>query len=187
MSDTTITPEERARLRAIAAKPNHLSHRDGIHAALNNLLDALEQAEARAEKAEAEHTRLTKIVDFMAQQMADVYSTDEDGRYTNRIRLTKRLCVKAEVGHFCLHAIRHLTATLLAKEGVPMKDIQAILRHKRLATTENYIARMMPRENVLEGVLVKRERPETLQRFEPEKSEVPHGGPQFETPSVKLQ
>jgi len=45
----------------------------------------------------------------------------------------------------------------------------------------------MPRENVLECVLVKRERPETLQRFEPGKSEVPHGGPQFETPSVKLQ
>ena len=107
--------------------------------------------------------------------------------YTNRIRLTRRLCVKAEVEHFCLHAIRHLTATLLAKEGIPMKDIQAILRHKRLATTENYIARMMPRENVLESVLVKRERPETLQRFEPEKSEVPHGGPQFKASSVKLQ
>lgn len=60
MSDTTtITPEERARLRAIAAKPNHLSHRDGIHAALNNLLDALEQAEARADELE---TYIAKLV-----------------------------------------------------------------------------------------------------------------------------
>ncbi|WP_407844607.1 tyrosine-type recombinase/integrase [Desulfovibrio falkowii] len=89
--------------------------------------------------------------------------------------------------HFCLHAIRHLTATLLAKDGVPMKDIQAILRHKRLATTENYIARMLPRENVLESVLVKTERLETQQRPEPQKSEVPHGSPHFESSSVKLQ
>lgn len=107
--------------------------------------------------------------------------------YTNRIRLTRRLCVRAGVGHFCLHAIRHLTATLLAKDGVPMKDIQAILRHKRLATTENYIARMLPRENVLESVLVKTERLETQQRPEPQKSEVPHGSPHFESSSVKLQ
>ena len=35
----------------------------------------------RAEKADANVARLTKMVDFMAQQMADVYSTDEDGRY----------------------------------------------------------------------------------------------------------
>lgn len=48
-----------------------------------------------------------------------------------------------------------------------MKEIQAILRRKRLAMTENYIARMLPRENVLESILVKTERPETQQRFEP--------------------
>lgn len=50
----TITPEERERIRAIAARRNYLSHRDGIHDKMNNLLDALEAVEARAEKAEAE-------------------------------------------------------------------------------------------------------------------------------------
>ncbi len=35
----------------------------------------------KAQKAEANVARLTKMVDFMAQQMADVYSTDEDCRY----------------------------------------------------------------------------------------------------------
>lgn len=64
MSDTTITPEERRLLR---------SGGYGDHERLR-LLDALEQAEG-------ENARLAKMVDFMAQQMADVYSTDEDGRY----------------------------------------------------------------------------------------------------------
>lgn len=67
------------------------------------------------------------------------------------------------------------------------KDIKAILRHKGSATTENYIARMFPRENVFESALVKTERLETQQRFEPKKSEVPHGSPHFEWSSVKLQ
>ncbi|CAK7035550.1 MAG: hypothetical protein DESF_01491 [Desulfovibrio sp.] len=67
------------------------------------------------------------------------------------------------------------------------KDIQAILRHKGPATTENYIARMFPRENVFESALVKTERLETQLRFEPQKSEVPHGSPHFEWSSVKLQ
>ena len=45
-------------------------------------LDAVQGLLAEKQKAEAESVRLTKMVDFMAQQMADVYSTDEDGRYT---------------------------------------------------------------------------------------------------------
>lgn len=64
-----------------------------------DLVEALESAEAIAKdnsealtaaymsgkydgRKEAEAiARLAKMVDFMAQQMADVYSTDEDGRY----------------------------------------------------------------------------------------------------------
>ena len=37
------------------------------------------------------------------------------------------------------HAIRHLTASILGKNNVPLVDIQAILRHQRLSTTEKYI------------------------------------------------
>lgn len=70
MSDTiTITPEERARLRAIAAKPNHLSHREGIHAALNNLLNALEQSEARAERAESAQLHLCQWLSDIAVEL----------------------------------------------------------------------------------------------------------------------
>lgn len=53
MSDTTtITPEERARIREIAAERNLLSFRVGIHDALDNLLTALEAAEAALLKEE---------------------------------------------------------------------------------------------------------------------------------------
>jgi len=62
--------------------------------------------------------------------------------YLFRQRWMSRLCAKAKVKPFCLHAIRHLTASILAKANVPMIDIQAILRHKNLATTERYIRRL---------------------------------------------
>lgn len=79
MSDsTTITPEERARLRAIAAKPNHLSHRDGIHAALNNLLNALEHAEARAEKAEKELAGADAEITELRDELEDSRGTEKD-------------------------------------------------------------------------------------------------------------
>ena len=62
--------------------------------------------------------------------------------YTVRIHWMRRLCARAEVKRFGLHAIRHLTASLLAKANVPMIDIKTILRHKNLATTERYIQRL---------------------------------------------
>jgi integrase len=102
-----------------------------------------------------------------------------DGRpYTSRQNLVKRLCKKSCVPHFSLHGIRHLTASILAREGVPLFKIGAILRHKSLATTEEYIARIFPLENVLEGVLGEWKRPAY---------EGPHRGPHSEFVTKKLQ
>jgi integrase len=52
------------------------------------------------------------------------------------------LCKRAGVKAFGLHAIRHLTASILAREGISSVDIQAILRHKKLTTTERYLHRL---------------------------------------------
>jgi integrase len=62
--------------------------------------------------------------------------------YLHRRRWMKQNCRKAGVKYFGIHAIRHLTASILAQANVPMIQIQAILRHKNLATTERYIKRL---------------------------------------------
>ena len=87
--------------------------------------------------------------------------------YTKRQRLIDRLCKKCGIQRFSLHGIRHLTASILAREGVPMVQIQAILRHRRLATTEIYISRISPLENVLEGILGEGKRPDVMTHAEP--------------------
>ncbi|MDI6796284.1 MAG: integrase [Desulfatibacillaceae bacterium] len=59
--------------------------------------------------------------------------------YYERKRWLKGLCQEAGVQSFGLHSIRHLSASILAQDGVPAVHIQAILRHKKLSTTERYL------------------------------------------------
>ena len=75
MSDTTtITPEERTRWLS-EAQPKNIDYYEPIDFELDkrirNLIGALEQAESRAEKAEAENDRLTKMVDWLANNLID--------------------------------------------------------------------------------------------------------------------
>ncbi len=51
----------------------------------------------------------------------------------------ERLCQKAEVREFGFHAIRHLTASIMYREGQPVAVIQAVLRHKSPQTTTRYL------------------------------------------------
>ncbi len=62
--------------------------------------------------------------------------------YLERNKWMGRLCKSAGVKKFGLHAIRHLTASILAQADVSLIDIQSILRHRKLATTERYIRRL---------------------------------------------
>jgi integrase len=62
--------------------------------------------------------------------------------YSLRQRWMIQLCKKASVKPFGIHAIRHLTASILAQSNTPMILIREILRHKNLATTERYIRRL---------------------------------------------
>lgn len=61
--------------------------------------------------------------------------------YTSRQHAMKKWCNRAGVKPFGWHSIRHLTATVLAQKNVPMEQIQQILRHHNLSTTEKYIGR----------------------------------------------
>ncbi|MCI5157969.1 MAG: hypothetical protein D3906_17015 [Candidatus Electrothrix sp. AUS1_2] len=59
--------------------------------------------------------------------------------YVYRQKWLPRLCRMAGVKKFTLHAIRHLSASILIKNRVPSNHVQAILRHHKLTTTERYI------------------------------------------------
>jgi Phage integrase family len=72
-----------------------------------------------------------------------VFPNPETGiPYSARNKWMHRLCGKGGVKPFGLHSIRHLTASILEKENIPLSHIQRILRHKKLTTTERYIHRL---------------------------------------------
>jgi integrase len=59
--------------------------------------------------------------------------------YRGRRHFMKDLCRRAEVRSFGYHGIRGLSATVLAQAGIPLPEIQQILRHANMTTTERYI------------------------------------------------
>jgi integrase len=74
----------------------------------------------------------------------------------------KRLCKRAKVRLFGFHAIRHLTATILAYEGLSLPEVQAILRHSNPNTTARYIKRLGVQVNTLDRVFDKIETPKVI-------------------------
>ncbi len=62
--------------------------------------------------------------------------------YIARQRWLARLCRKAKVKPFGLHGIRHLSASILVSAKVSLLDVQAILRHTNLTTTQRYVHRL---------------------------------------------
>jgi len=79
--------------------------------------------------------------------------------YFQRQRHMLHICNRAGVKVFGLHAIRHLTASILAQADVPMVTIQRILRHKNLTTTERYIRGLEPVRPALEILSNRNSRP----------------------------
>lgn len=59
-----------------------------------------------------------------------------------------RLCQDAEVNKFGIHAIRHLTASVLIENDAALIDIQTILRHKSISTTEKYLHRQIYEKHI---------------------------------------
>jgi len=51
----------------------------------------------------------------------------------------QNICKQANVKPFGFHSIRHLTATMLYKNGCKRHAIQSVLRHKSASTTEKYL------------------------------------------------
>ena len=56
-----------------------------------------------------------------------------------REKIMLELCEKAGVKSFGFHGIRHLSASLMYHYKIDMKEIQKVLGHESLTTTEIYI------------------------------------------------
>ncbi len=54
-------------------------------------------------------------------------------------RSFRRICKLAGVSTGAFHALRHGTATALLTAGASTRDVQAILGHARITTTEKYL------------------------------------------------
>uniref|UniRef100_UPI004056CF51 tyrosine-type recombinase/integrase n=1 Tax=Candidatus Electronema sp. TaxID=2698783 RepID=UPI004056CF51 len=62
--------------------------------------------------------------------------------YIARQHWLGRLCRRAGVKEFGLHGIRHLSASILIRAKVSLLDVQTILRHTNLTTTQRYVHRL---------------------------------------------
>ena len=60
-------------------------------------------------------------------------------KYKYRRHWLEYWCGVAGVPKFTFHSIRHLTASWLDRNGVPLRTIQAVLRHKSATTTNRYL------------------------------------------------
>jgi len=65
------------------------------------------------------------------------------------------LCKKTGVEHFSVHAIRHLSAPMLARVGVNIPETQVILRHKNPNTTARYIRALGSIPDIVNAVFSK--------------------------------
>ena len=65
--------------------------------------------------------------------------THNGKRYKHRQHWLKYWCGIVGVPRFSIKSIRHLTASWLYEQGVPVKTIQMILRHKKATTTDRYL------------------------------------------------
>jgi integrase len=62
--------------------------------------------------------------------------------YVSRQHWLARLCKRAMVKPFGLHGIRHLSASILVANKVNLLDVQTLLRHQNLTTTQRYVHRL---------------------------------------------
>ena len=89
-----------------------------------------------------------------------VFPNPQNGRaYKSRVHWTKMLCALAGIKVFGLHAIRHLSSSILDSAGIELTVIQAILRHKSPTTTARYLHRLRGVKGVVEEVFGTRNRP----------------------------
>jgi len=59
-------------------------------------------------------------------------------RYNYRSKFLRNKCAEAGVRPFTYHCLRHFSTVVMAQKSVPIKEVQLMLGHKRLTTTQIY-------------------------------------------------
>jgi integrase len=79
--------------------------------------------------------------EYVFSMLDDAYAAGHSpgDPFTSRCHFMRRICQRAGVEPFGLHAIRHLRAVILYKAGEPLAKIQKILRHRNATTTNRYL------------------------------------------------
>ena len=77
---------------------------------------------------------------------------------THRQHFMRQACERAGVHPFGFHAIRHLTATILAHSGLDLPSVQTILRHHSPTTTARYIQSLGVQPNKLDAIFSDKKR-----------------------------
>lgn len=76
-----------------------------------------------------------------------VFCKRDGARYSpTTISITLRRALAPYTKTGAIHILRHLNATILAKDGVPLRTISHQLRHASIATTDRYINEIMNEE-----------------------------------------
>jgi integrase len=84
---------------------------------------------------------------FLSKRTGDAYGV--------RRHFVRELCRRAGVRLFGYHGIRGLSATVLAQAGIPLPEIQKILRHAHMTTTERYIRSLGVTSDMLDAAFGK--------------------------------
>jgi integrase len=79
---------------------------------------------------------LKKIFKTRKEGLVFTYRGEQIGY---RSKFLKNACKKAGVKEFTYHNLRHYGASMLAKAGVALTDIQILLGHQRTTTTDIYL------------------------------------------------
>ena len=64
---------------------------------------------------------------------------NENNVWINPCRYLKKFCEYAEMKYIGFHGIRHSVGTELARKGMPINVIQALLAHTDIRTTMKYV------------------------------------------------
>ncbi|EGB15403.1 integrase family protein [Pseudodesulfovibrio mercurii] len=76
---------------------------------------------------------------LMSRDEELVFGSRFEGLLDINNRWLRRLCADVGVRNFGYHGIRHLSASIAIHNGATIVEVQQLLRHKSIATTQRYI------------------------------------------------